>query len=121
MSDEIKKDTMVEAATGGLRDNKGKPRLSLVPPSLRRAVAEVIFKSSTEGGGKYPMHNWRKGLPMMEVADSLQRHMDHWIDGEDFDKETGLHHFYHVACNIAFLIEYLSTHPEMDTRYKGSK
>jgi hypothetical protein len=109
---------MRASATGGLRDNKGKPRLSLVPPSLRRAVARVIYKSSEEAGGKYPMHNWRKGMPMTEVADSLQRHMDLWLEGENLDKETQLHHFDHIACNIAFLIEYLATHPEFDDRYK---
>lgn len=105
--------------TGGLRDNRGKFRLSLVPSQLEEAVAEVIFKSSKEGGGKYPMHNWRKGLPWSEVAESAIRHLKAFAQrGEDHDKESGLHHLKHAACNIAFLLEYLETHPELDDRYK---
>lgn len=112
---------MNQASSGGLRDNKGKPRLSLVPTSLRRAVSQVIWKSSIEGGGKYPMHNWRKGLPWTEVAESAMRHIDDFIDGKDYDKESGLHTLYHAACNLAFLIEYLETCPELDDRRKNEK
>lgn len=106
------------SSTGGVRFNKNKPRVSIVPTSLRKAVAEVIYASSEEGGGKYPMHNWRKGLPWTEVADSAQRHIDDFIDGKDYDKESGLHTLYHAATNIAFLIEYLETCPQLDDRYK---
>lgn len=116
MNDESK---MNKAATGGLRDNKGKPRLSLVPACLEEGVAEVIYRSSKEGGGKYPMNNWRKGLPWSEVAESAMRHIKAFASkGEDFDKETGLHHLKHAACNIAFLLEYLNTCPDLDDRYK---
>lgn len=117
----MSEERMSRASTGGLRDNKGKPRLSLVPTSLRRAVAWVIFNSSIEGGGKYPMHNWRKGLPWTEVAESAMRHLDDFVDGKDYDKESGLHTLYHAACNIAFLIEYLETCPEMDDRRCNEK
>jgi Domain of unknown function (DUF5664) len=115
---EAKASGMFVASTGGLRDNKGKPKLSSVPSSLDIAVAKVIFKSSTEGGGKYPMHNWRKGLPWTGVADSALRHIRDFLDGKDLDKESGLHTLYHATTNLAFLIEYLETHPEMDDRYK---
>lgn len=114
-----------ESATGGLRDNKGKPRLALVPRALLAGVAEVIWKSSTAGGGKYPMDNWRKGLNYRDTADCLLRHVYAWLEGEDYDKETGLHHLKHAACNLAFLLVYLETHPELDDRFKkpegGSK
>ena len=107
------------SVTGGLRDNKDKPRLTLVPPCLEEGVAEVIYRSSIQGGGKYPMHNWRKGLPWTEVAESAMRHIKAFASkGEDFDKETGLHHLKHAACNLAFLLEYLNTHPELDDRHK---
>lgn len=111
--------TMVRASTGGLRDNRGKARLSLVPSCLEKAVAEVIYRSSKQGGGKYPLHNWRKGLPWSEVAESGMRHLKAFAqEGEDFDPESGLHHLKHAACNIAFLLEYLTTHPELDDRFK---
>ena len=113
------KNKMNKATTGGLRDNLGKARLSLVPSSLEEAVAEVIYKSSSLGGGKYPLHNWRKGLPWSEVAESAMRHMRSFAQkGEDYDAESGLHHLKHAACNIAFLLEYLKTCPQLDDRYK---
>lgn len=109
---------MTISLTGGIRDNRGKPRLSLVPRSLLVAVAKVIWLSSKEGGGKYPMHNWRKGLSWRDTADSALRHIYAWLEGEDHDVETGLPHLYHAACNLAFLIEYLETCPELDDRYQ---
>jgi len=109
------------APTGGLRDNKGKPNLAIVPMSLNVAVAEVLQRSSTDGGGKYPMHNWRKGLYFVATASCALRHIYKWLAGEELDEETGLHHLKHAACNIAFLLEYIETHPELDDRYKGAK
>lgn len=112
------KNIMKVSSTGGLRDNKGKHRPSVVPTSLIKAVAQVIHKSSTEGGGKYPMHNWRKGLPWTDVADSAMRHIQDFLDRKDIDKESGLHTLHHAATNLAFLIEYLETCPDLDDRYK---
>ena len=114
-------DNMVSAPTGGLRDNKGKIRLSLTPYELVLGVAEVFWKSSKPGGGKYPMYNWQKGLPMTEVCDSALRHIYKFLAGEDIDPETGLHHLKHAACNLAILLWYLVHRPEMDDRSKGDK
>lgn len=109
---------MNEAPTGGLRDNKNKPHLALVPMQLLVGVAEVIWKSSTNGGGKYPMNNWRKGLWWTDTASCALRHIFKWLGGEDYDQETGLHHLKHAACNIAFLLTYIEEHPELDDRFK---
>lgn len=114
--------TMNVATTGGLRDNKGKPRLSLVPSELEAAVAEVIWKSSDRAGGKYPLQNWRKGLPWSEVAESALRHIKKFAqEGEDLDHETGLSHLSHAACNIAFLLWYQKHRPNLDDRHKEEK
>ena len=102
--------------TGGLRDNKGKAQLALVPRAILIGIAEVIWNSSVNGGGKYPLHNWRKGLGFLDTASCALRHIFAWIAGEDFDKESGLHHLKHAACNLAFLLEYIEEHPELDDR-----
>jgi hypothetical protein len=113
------KKRMNKAKTGGLRDNVGKARLSLVPSELEEAVARVIWQSSDQAGGKYPLHNWRKGLPWSEVAESAMRHLRKFAQkGEDYDSESGLHHLDHAACNVAFLLWYLTNRPEMDDRFK---
>lgn len=120
MSDQ--KNNMSISPTGGLRDNKGKPRLSLVPYGVEVAIAEVIWQSSEHCGGKYPLHNWRKGLPWAEVGESLLRHAKKFVQlGEDLDQDSGLHHIKMVLTNAAFLLEYIETHPELDNRYKGNK
>lgn len=120
LEDEIR-ETLVVSPTGGFRTNKHKVHLALVPHQLEDAAAEVIWKSSDRCGGKYPLHNWRKGLPWTEVSESAMRHLRAFAQkGEDFDAESGLHHLKHVATNIAFLLEYLETHPELDDRYKGN-
>lgn len=110
-----------QSPTGGLRDNKNKPQLALVPMRLVNGVAEVIWKSSDRGGGKYPLHNWTKGLGYIDTASCALRHIFKWLAGEDFDKESGLHHLKHAACNIAFLLEYIEAHPELDDRAKAEK
>ncbi len=110
------------AETKGIRYNTDKDKLSWVPASLERAVAKVLWKSAKENGGKYPAQNWRKGMSWSETGESLLRHVKSWLqDGEDVDKESGLPTLYHVATNVAFLIEYMETHPELDDRFKKVK
>lgn len=100
---------------GGMRFNSGKAELSQVPTSLKYAVAKCLMY----GSQKYARANWRKGMSWMTVSDCLDRHMSSWLDGEVVDEESGLPHLYHAACNIAFLIEYAETCPELDDRYKN--
>lgn len=113
-----KKEDITVTSTGGMRFNKNKARLSWVPASLDEAVAEVLYKSSEQGGGKYPKNNWQKGLIWTEVADSALRHLKAWVAGQDLDSESGLPHLAHIATNITFLLEYAKTHPELDDRLK---
>ena len=80
----------------------GKPRPTLVPASLIRAVAKV----REFGCKKYSdPNNWRKVEPQ-RYRDAAYRHWLAYIDGEKYDAESGLPHLWHCACNIAFLIEF---------------
>ena len=47
--------------------------------------------------------------------------MNEWLDGEDVDVESNLPHLYLAASNLAMLIEYAETCPELDDRWKGAK
>jgi hypothetical protein len=108
---------MSEAKGGGLRYNKGKPRVDLVPTSAILALAEVL----TVGAEKYELHNWRKGMAHSICYASAMRHLLKYWSGEDVDSESGKSHLAHVLTNIAFLIEYQETCPELDDRYSLTK
>lgn len=79
----------------------GKVRPTLVPPSLVLAVAKI----REYGCAKYhDPENWRQVEPQ-RYRDALYRHFLAYLGGEEKDQESGLPHLWHMACNIAFLIE----------------
>lgn len=79
----------------------GKPRPTLVPPSLIWAVAAIRGYGAQKYGSD---DNWRKVEPQ-RYRDALYRHWLAYLEGEGIDPESGLPHIWHCACNIAFLIE----------------
>ena len=96
------------------RFNKGKLRWSLVDfKSLEPMVRVLEF-----GAKKYSAHNWKKGLPITEISDSLQRHLYAYLAGEDTDPESGESHIGHMLCNLMFL-SYVDKNKkeEFDDRY----
>lgn len=99
---------------GGLRLNEGKLPLELVPPSAIFALGSVL----AAGAKKYAPRNWERGMKWSVCYACCLRHLLKWFSGEDKDPETGLSHLYHALCNIAFLIEYEQTCPELDDRVK---
>jgi hypothetical protein len=103
----------------GLRFDKGKPQLMLVPASTIYAIAEVL----EEGAKKYSADNWRKGMPWSKVINPALRHIYKFLDPRqsDFDEETGKHHLKHALTNLSFLVEYIESCPELDDRYKGEE
>lgn len=79
----------------------GKPRPTLVPVSLIHAVTAI----REYGTAKYhDPENWRK-VEKQRYKDALYRHWLAYLGGEEKDQESGLPHLWHVACNVAFLIE----------------
>lgn len=104
---------------GGLRFNGGKIDLDQCPTSLIAAVAYNLMKNSNKYGGKYPDANWRKGMSHLSVLNCLQRHLEDYKNGIDIDPTDGVPTLWKVATNVAFLIEYSFTCPELDDRYKG--
>jgi hypothetical protein len=83
--------------------DQGKPRLDLVPPGIIEAVGVV----RTYGVSKYnTTQGWQQVEPERYTA-ALMRHLCKFLrDPYSKDKESGLPHLWHMACNIAFLIEF---------------
>lgn len=82
--------------------DSGKPNLSLVPK-------EIIFeieKVRSFGVKKYKEpDNWKK-VELERYHEALLRHtLAIWEDINARDKESGLLHLSHIACNVAFLLE----------------
>lgn len=84
-----------------MKFDKTKLRMSLVPASLGQACARAL----QYGAKKYKVGNWRKTPDIESYISAMQRHLDAWREGEDFDSESGLNHLDHMAANLAFLIE----------------
>lgn len=85
-----------------IKSDAGKPRPTLVPVSLIMAVTAI----REYGCKKYHSpDNWRK-VDKKRYRDAAYRHWLRYIaDPQGVDDESGLPHLWHVACNIAFLIE----------------
>lgn len=83
------------------KNDGGKARYDLVPPSLMRGVAEVL----TFGAQKYDAHNWKNVPDADRYTAALYRHLEAWREGEVVDEESGMLHLWHAATNLAFLIE----------------
>jgi hypothetical protein len=79
----------------------GKPRLSLVPPEIIRAVCRV----REYGTEKYhDPENWRQ-VESDRYHEALLRHvLACWDNPWAVDPESGLLHLEHIATNIAFLL-----------------
>jgi 5'(3')-deoxyribonucleotidase len=94
------------------REKKDKPRYDLVPPFAYDQLATVLMK----GAEVYGERDWENGLKWSEVVASLERHLNAFKNGEDFDPETGLLHISHVLTNASFLTEFYKIYPQGDDR-----
>lgn len=84
------------------KDDKGKLRLSLVPCGIIRDIARV----REYGIEKYhDPENWRK-VELRRYIDAFYRHWLAFVeDNGAIDAESGLAHYMHCACNMAFICE----------------
>ena len=91
----------MDIITDGLKHDGGKPRLSLVPAELIEAVGIVM----THGAEKYGKDSY-KNVDPERYRDAFMRHVCEWLrDPRGLDSDSGLPHLYHIACNVAFLLE----------------
>lgn len=96
----------------GKRYNKGKTRIDLIPAFVREQAGRVF----TKGAQKYDERNWERGMAWSNVLGSLERHLNAFKGGEDYDPETGELHMAHVMVNAMFLTQYYKTYPQGDDR-----
>lgn len=86
----------------GMRDNKAKLPMELLPIDAKQAIVEVYRR----GAAKYAPRNWEQGLDWMATAACIERHLDQWKAGHDYDPETGCLHSAMVAWNAIALLTF---------------
>ena len=99
-------------AQQALRYNQGKLQWSLVDFDSLEGLVRVL----EYGAQKYSKDNWKKGMPVTQVTESLMRHLFAFLRGEDVDPESGCRHISHVMCNTMFLEYILREKPHYDDR-----
>lgn len=88
-----------------MRKNDNKPKLSHI---LDFPYAMTEFTRVMEmGAKKYRRHNWKNGMPISEMENSLLRHLMAFNNCEDVDAESKLNHMAHVMFNAAGIIEHM--------------
>lgn len=99
--------------------NEGKLKWSLVSWKALEPMVKVLMF----GANKYEIHNWKKGLSYSTISDSLQRHLNAFMEGEDNDPESKLSHLGHILCNAMFLSWMFIFRKDLDDRniYKIKK
>ncbi len=91
-----------------------KPNIGLVPLRGMWGIAQVM----TFGAQKYDSYNWKGGIKYSRLSDAAMRHIIQFVEGEDIDPESGLHHLAHAGCCITMLLEMTMDRPDLDDRYK---
>lgn len=85
-----------------VKADAGKLRLTLVPHEVIRAIARVRMYGTEKYGDT---ENWRR-VKVERYRDALLRHTLAYLEEpQGVDEESGLHHWEHMACNIAFIAE----------------
>ncbi len=85
--------------------DQGKYRPTLVPTQLIKDVAEVRGYGNKKYGDS---ENW-KTVEISRYNDALFRHLISYLDDPTgVDAESGIEHYKHMACNIAFICELMT-------------
>lgn len=89
----------------------GKLEIDLVPMQIVRDVAEVRMYGNEKYGDP---DNW-KTVELRRFINALLRHTLAFAeDNRSVDEESGIPHYKHIACNLAFICEILRLEMKFD-------
>ena len=95
-----------------IKDDNGKPPLSLLPKSFLDGVALTLG----DGEKKYGRYNYLKGMKWSRMMDAAMRHITAFNEGEDRASDSNLSHLHHAAACLAILSEYQAKGVGVDDR-----
>ena len=82
--------------------DSGKLELDLVPTQIARDIAQVRMYGTDKYGDP---ENWKR-VELRRYVNALLRHTLAFLEDEDsVDEESGIEHYKHMACNMAFICE----------------
>lgn len=84
----------------GVKDFKEKLRWSLLPTEALQGTIRVLMYGAIT---KYLPNNWKDVKPQGVYLDAIYRHLSQYLEGEEYDKETGESHLSHALCDLLFL------------------
>jgi len=85
-----------------IKSDQGKPQLRLAPWQIVYDIAEVREYGNRKYGDS---ESWRR-VEIERYIDALLRHaLAFAANPSGCDKERGIEHYKHMACNMAFLCE----------------
>jgi Domain of unknown function (DUF5664) len=59
-----------------------------------------------DGAEKYGPYNWReKDIALRAYAAAATRHIMSWLDGEDIDPQSGVHHLGHAIAGLSIALD----------------
>lgn len=90
-----------------------KPDLSLIPPVASVHEARAMM----DGAVKYGPYNWR-GAPVQALtyAAACMRHVQQWVDGEERDPVSKVHHLGHARACLGILLDAIECEMLIDNR-----
>lgn len=93
-----------------------------IPYELIPVVSMEQFALAMKyGADKHEKDDWRKGkgMPWTWLIAAALRHSYALLKGENYDKDSGLHHGAHLMCCGAMLIYYCVNHKQypLDDRF----
>lgn len=107
-----------EPAAKGLKYDSEKPPLAYIPKAALWAEGEAF----AYGAKKYEPFNYKNGLAVTRSLSASIRHILQFLDGEDYDSESGVNHLGCARANLAMALDTLANHPHLDDRFnKGKK
>jgi hypothetical protein len=86
------------------KDKIGREKIQyhLLPTHVLQTVAEVM----RGGAKKYGEYNWRGAKVSATVyTDAAQRHLNAYLQGEEYDPESKLPHLAHLIANALILLD----------------
>lgn len=92
-----------------------KPDLSVVPPAAELHLASAMM----DGARKYGAFNWRDNAVLARVyIAAARRHLLQFLDGENIDPTSGVHHLGHAMACCAIILDAQETGNLSDDRPK---